>query len=386
MNIKRTYKELIVKELFKGHIITIYGARRTGKTTLSKEILSDFSSKKTRYVSCDEPDVINALTNKTSTELKAFIGNYDLVVIDEAQRVENIGLTLKLLVDNFPEIQIIATGSSSFDLANKINEPLTGRHIDFYIGPMSLLEMNTVHDKIELQRLLESNILYGMYPEIATSNDNKNKDKILNRIITDYLFKDLFTYNGIRNSKLLQDLTQMLALNIGNVISYDSLAKKLKTSRQTIENYINLLEKAFIVFRVTPFHTNKAKEIIKQHKIYFFDTGIRNALLGNFDPLSLRVDSGGLFENFVFAEFAKFEHPTFLDRPQFWRTTDKTEVDYIKASADSSKIHAIEIKLSENKSPKKPPLAFSNAYPNATFESINEKNVIEYFLKKKLLN
>ena len=382
MKITRKLEKNITNDLFKGKIITIYGARRIGKTTLSEEILTNFSNKKTKYLSCDEPDVIEYLTNKTSNELKSFIGNYELVIIDEAQRIENIGLTLKLLIDNYPEIQIIATGSSSFDLANKINEPLTGRHIDFHLGPISISEINSIYDQIELKRNLDSYILYGMYPEIITSNDNKEKEKTLNRIVVDYLFKDLFTYDRIRNSKLLQDLTQLLALNIGSTVSYDSLAKKLKTSRQTVENYINLLEKSFVIFRVTPFHTNKTKEITKQHKIYFFDTGIRNALLGNFDPLSLRVDAGALFENFVFAEFIKIDHPTFFNRPQFWRTTEKTEVDYIKADASAKNIHAIEIKNSKNKSPTKAPISFSNIYPQAKFESINKDNVIEYFVNK----
>ncbi|MCC6323909.1 ATP-binding protein [Candidatus Nomurabacteria bacterium] len=382
MNIPRTNKKLIQDELFKGRLVIIFGARRTGKTTLSKEILKNYPDIKSKYLSCDEPDVVHNLSNKTSTELRNYLGDNKLVVIDEAQRVENIGITLKLVVDNYPEIQIIATGSSSFELANKIIEPLTGRHVDFFMGPISLNEASFIYDNIELRRLSESFIIYGMYPEIVTCNDSKEKGIILKRIVNDYLFKDLFVYDGIHNTKLLQDLTRMLALNVGNTISYDYLAKKLDSSRATIIKYIDLLEKAFVIFKATPFYTNKAKEITKQSKIYFYDTGIRNALLNNFDPLELRTDSGAIFENFVFAEFAKLEHPSFLNNPQFWRTTDKSEVDYIKANADTTQIYALEIKISKTKSPTKAPLAFRNIYPDAKFESINKDNMIEYFTKK----
>ncbi len=379
--IKRKIEEEVVNSLFKGKIITIYGARRTGKTTLSKKILSLYPNKKTKYLSCDEPDVVSFLTNKTSVEIKNFINDSELVVIDEAQRIENIGLTLKLLVDNYPEIQIIATGSSSFELANRIREPLTGRHIDFYLGPIMTEELLSIEDKLTISRNLESYILYGMYPEIITSN-SEPKDKTLKRIAVDYLFKDLFIYDGIRNSKLLQDLAQTLALRVGSPISYDEIAKKLKASRQTIHRYVDLLEQSFVIFRAIPFHSNKTKEITKQHKIYFFDTGIRNALIGNFDPLQLRTDTGGLFENFIISEIVKTKHPEILKCPQFWRTKQGAEVDYIDVSPDAKNIHAIEIKLSKNKSPSSPPLSFRNEYPHAKFESINKDNVIDYFLNK----
>ncbi len=379
--IKRKIEEEIISSLFKGKIVTIYGARRTGKTTLSKKILSLFPDKKTKYLSCDEPDVISSLTNKTSTEIKNFFSDFELIVLDEAQRIENIGLTLKLINDNYKEIQIIATGSSSFELANKIREPLTGRHVDFYIGPIMLEELSTIEDKITISRNLESNIIYGMYPEIITNNNESNKD-VLKRIAVDYLFKDLFIYDGIRNSKLLQDLTQTLALRTGSLVSYDEIAKELKTSRQTINRYIDLLEQAFVIFRVIPFHTNKIKEITKQHKIYFYDTGIRNALIGNFDPLALRTDAGNLFENFVIAEIVKTKHPEILSHPHFWRTKQGAEVDYIETNPNIKDIYAVEIKLSKNKSPSLPPLSFRNEYPNAKFKSINKDNVIDYFLNK----
>jgi len=386
MKIKRTIEKEILNNLFKGKIITIYGARRTGKTTLSKEILTLFPNKKTKYLSCDEPDVISSLTNKTSIEIKNFIGNYDLVVLDEAQRIHNIGLTLKLLVDNYPDLQIIATGSSSFELANKVREPLTGRHIDFYLNPIMISELASIADPISISRNLESNIIFGMYPEIITNKDNQINKDILKRIAVDYLFKDLFIYDGIRNSKLLQDLAQLLALRIGGLISYDEIAKELKTSRQTINRYIDLLEQVFVLFRATPFHTNKTKEITKQHKIYFYDTGIRNALIGNFDPISLRTDKGVLFENFVIAEIAKINHPEILNHPQFWRTKQKAEVDYIRATPDIKNIYAVEIKFSKEKSPSSPPLSFKNEYPNAKFKSINKENIVDYFLNKKYLN
>ncbi len=249
--IKRTIQKIIEDNLFEGKIIIIYGARQVGKTTLVKEILKNHD-KKTLYINCDEPDFRNQLLNKTSTELKAFIGDNEIVVVDEAQRVENIGLTLKLIVDNYPEIQIIATGSSSFDLANKINEPLTGRKYEFHLQPFSLEEISKDLNRFEKNRLLERRIIYGLYPEII--NNPNEAEKRLKEITKSYLYKDLLQFLDIRNSDMLYLLLQAIALQIGNEVSYNELARTLKIDKKTVHRYILILEQAFIIYQLTQLH------------------------------------------------------------------------------------------------------------------------------------
>ena len=366
MPIKRSIQDTIENELFKGKIAIIYGARQVGKTTMVKEIQKKYAENSS-YFNCDEPDIREALTNKTSTEIKAFIGRKRLVIIDEAQRVENIGLTLKLIADNFKDIQIIATGSSSFDLSNKIAEPLTGRKNEYYLYPFSLEELRGVYSVLEMHRLLERRMIYGMYPEIT--RDGEDSEKKLKSLAFSYAYKDVLQYQHIKNPEVLEKLLKALALQIGCEVSYNELAGLVGVSKQTVENYVQLLEKAFIIFRLGPFSRNLRNELKKLRKIYFYDTGIRNALINNFNPFDLRTDVGNLWENFMISERIKYNNSRGLDANMyFWRTTQKQEIDYVEEKGNV--LSAFEFKWKKD-SFKKPKI-FLDAYPGSAIELVNK--------------
>ena len=366
MTIKRSIQDTIERGLFKGKIAIIYGARQVGKTTMVKEIQKKYAENSS-YFNCDEPDIRDALTNKTSTEIKAFIGRKRLVIIDEAQRVENIGLTLKLIADNFKDIQIIATGSSSFDLSNKIAEPLTGRKNEYYLYPFSLEELRGVYSVLEMHRLLERRMIYGMYPEIT--RDGEDSEKKLKSLAFSYAYKDVLQYQHIKNPEVLEKLLKALALQIGCEVSYNELAGLVGVSKQTVENYVQLLEKAFIIFRLGPFSRNLRNELKKLRKIYFYDTGIRNALINNFNPFDLRTDVGNLWENFMISERIKYNNSRGLDANMyFWRTTQKQEIDYVEEKGNV--LSAFEFKWKKD-SFKKPKI-FLDAYPGSAIELVNK--------------
>lgn len=370
MLIKRLILSRIKKKLFQGKAIIIYGPRRVGKTTLVKEIEKKYL-KETIYLNCDEPDVRAALIDKTSTELFQYLGNKKIVIIDEGQRIKNIGLTIKLLVDNYPQIQVIATGSSSFDLSNKIKEPLTGRTFEFFLSPFSILELN--QSKIEQKRLIEDFLIFGLYPEIINKN-NEEKKEILRAIYKNYLYKDIFEYQYLKNHYLIENLLSALALQIGSEVSYTELANLLKADQKTVAFYIRILELAFVIFRLPPLSKNLRSEISKSRKIYFWDLGIRNAIINNFNPLSLRQDVGGLWENFVIVE--KIKKNLILGKDPnyyFWRTWKKQEIDFIEEY--EGKFYAYEIKW--KKQAKKVPKIWRENYQNSSFEIINPENFLE---------
>jgi len=375
MYIKRIIQSSIKKSLFKGKVIIIYGARQVGKTTLVKEIMAD-SDKESIYLNCDEPDVRAALTNKSSTELKSFIGNAPLIVIDEAQRVLNIGLTLKLLIDNFPDSQIIATGSSSFELSNKIKEPLTGRKIEFCLYPLSIQELTQLYNEIEINRLLAERMVFGMYPGVIFAPDNK--EQILRELATSYSYKDVLAFQDMRKPEILEKLLQALALQIGNEVSYLELAQLLGVSKETVENYIDILEKAYIIFKVGPFSRNLRNELKRKRKIYFYDLGLRNALINNLNPLELRQDVGALWENFLVLERMKHNNNLAnFANIYFWRTMGGQELDYIEDIA--GQLFAYEFKWSKNKF--NAPKDFLKAYPDSTIKLINRDNYFDFLVK-----
>jgi len=367
----RLLESRIKSHLFKGKAVIIYGARRVGKTTLVKKIQSEYPE--SLYLNCDEPDVRLALTDKTSTELLNYIGNKKLVIIDEAQRVKNIGLTLKLLVDNAPYLQVVATGSSSFDLSNKISEPLTGRAFEFHLGPFSIQEAGS--DPLERQRLLETRLIFGLYPEIVINQNEK--EETLKTIYKNYLYKDALEYQGLRNPELIEKLLVALALQLGSEVSYTQLATLLGVDQKTISSYVRLLEQAFVIFRLLPLSRNLRQEISKSRKIYFCDTGIRNVVINNFNPLSLRNDTGPLWENFVIAERLKRneilgKHVNYY----FWRTWDQKEVDYVEE--EGGILSGWEIKWDGKN--KKPPKAWIETYKNSTYQIINKNNYFEFLV------
>ncbi|MCK5268535.1 MAG: ATP-binding protein, partial [Spirochaetes bacterium] len=285
--IKRSIQKHIEQVLFQQKAIIIYGARQVGKTTLIQQIAHNYG-KQYLYLNCDEPDVKDSLTKKSSTELKRFIGNYSLVLIDEAQRVENIGLTIKLLVDNYPNIQLLVTGSSSFELSNKIVEPLTGRKYEYHLYPFSYEELAGYFTQLELKRILPDLMIMGMYPDVVLNAAQSNT--ILDEITRSYLYKDILAFPDIRNSDALDKLLKALALQTGNEVSYNELASTCGIDKKTVSHYIQILEKAFIIYRINPFSRNLRNELKKNRKIYFIDNGIRNSLIRNLNPPDLRSD------------------------------------------------------------------------------------------------
>lgn len=366
--VKRKIQERVEEALFKGKVVIIYGARQVGKTTLAKEIQRKHFEKSI-YLNCDEPDIRAAFTDKTSTEIKSFLGDKKIVILDEAQRIKNIGVTLKLIVDSFPEIQVIATGSSSFDLSNQINEPLTGRKYEFFLYPFSLEELAQIYSPLEISRLLEQRIVLGMYPEIVLSG-REAEDK-LKSITKSYLYKDALQFQNIKHSEALEKLLQALALQIGNEVSYNELAQVAGIDKNTVVNYLRILEQAFIIFRLSPFSRNLRNELKKMRKIYFFDTGIRNAVINNLNLLNLRQDTGALWENFVISERVKHNQNNNAEKNiYFWRTREGKEIDYVEESG--GKLSAVEIKWTAEKF--REPKLFLKTYPGSELKLINRKN------------
>lgn len=379
MYVKRSIEITINQYLYQGKAIVIYGARQVGKTTLVKKILADQSAYESSFINCDEPDELKTLNEaETSTQLKDIIGNSKLVVIDEAQRVTNIGLKLKLMVDNFPQQQIVATGSSSFELANKISEPMTGRTWEFWLYPFSITELSSFWSDLEINRRLETLLLYGTYPQVVSSSSLDKKKALVYSISNNYLYKDILEFGKIKNFETIRKLLEALALQIGQEVSFTELGKLLDLSKDTIANYISLLEQSFIIFRLRPLSRNLRKELSKLRKIYFYDVGIRNALINNLNPLSLRNDVGVLWENFVVAEMKKREN--FIGQLKsyyFWRTWDQQEIDLIEESG--GRYWAYEIKWKKVK--KQPPKAWRDNYPASVWQAITSENFLN-LLKK----
>ncbi len=367
--IKREIQDSVESRLFKGKLIVIYGARQVGKTTLIKEIGRKFSDQEI-YLNCDEPDIRELLTNATSTKLKNIIGQKKLVLIDEAQRIKNIGITLKLFVDELKNVQVIATGSSSFELSNEINEPLTGRKFEYTLYPLSMRELSIEFGWLETNRLLEERILFGMYPDVVL-NPNEKKN-LLKELTRSYLFKDVLSYEGIRKPEVLEKILISLAAQIGSEVSYNELAGTVGIDKDTINKYLDILEKAFVIFRLHPFSRNVRTEISKMRKVYFYDTGVRNALISNFNSLVTRNDKGALWENFLISERLKMNSYLNNDaKTFFWRTSQQQEIDYIEEKENS--LIACEFSWNVNKK-KKIPLTFLKAYKTQESDIITTEN------------
>jgi uncharacterized protein len=372
--IREIFKQ-ISENIGKKPILILYGARQVGKTTLIKQILTLFSH--TLYLQGDDPKDALLLEHKSGKELSELVSGYDLVVIDEAQRVKDIGITLKLIADNVEEVRVIASGSSSFELANKLTEPLTGRNRKFYLYPLSIREVVGAHGKIEVSKMIDSYLTFGMYPGVVNATSREDKIMLIKELTRDYLFKDLFLFGDIRNSFAFEKLVKLIALRVGCEISYSELANEVGVSRNTIHTYVDLLEQAFIVFRLTPMYTNKTKEINKRHKIYFFDVGIRNAIIGNTDPIAIRSDKGAIFENFFIAEKIKQRAYTLRESEiHFWRNRQGSEIDFVELMHSGREILAYECKCKEKATV---PASFKISYPNAHFRSITIENIVDEF-------
>jgi uncharacterized protein len=377
MNYIREMEVELLKAVGKKPVIVLYGARQVGKTTLVKHLLGGF--KNPSYIQCDDPKQAELLTKRSVPELLEIVEGHDVVILDEAQRIPDIGTTLKLIADNASGVQIIATGSSSFELANKLSEPLTGRNRTLHLYPLSVGEIVHAYGLRETQLRIETYLTYGMYPQIVAAENIEEKKKLVSELAQDYLFRDLFMLGDIRNPFAFEKLVKVLALRVGSEISYADVAKEIGISRDTVFQYVTLLERAFIVFRLTPFYRNKEKEVTKSHKIFFFDNGIRNALIGNFDAPEIRPDKGALLENFFVSEKMKRrEYSSEEYEPHFWRTRAGAEIDFVESGAGSSGIRGTECKWKDGDT--KAPLPWRRDYPEAAFDIVTKDTVVKHLL------
>jgi hypothetical protein len=373
MQIPRLLLQIVESKIGEGKAIIIMGPRQAGKSTLLHE-LARTTDRKHIFLDCDEPDIRQILTNTTSTALKNLIGEATLVLIDEAQRVKNIGLTLKLFTDRIPGVQVVVTGSSSFELSNEINEPLTGRKFEYLMLPLATAEMIRHHGALDEKRLLPTRLIFGMYPEIVSKPGRAVE--LLKGLATSYLYKDIFTFYDVRKPEILEQLLRALALQVGSEVSYHELAQTLRTDQSTIQRYLDLLEKSFVVFRLPAFSRNLRNELTKTRKVFFYDNGIRNAILGNYSLLPSRTDAGALWENFLVGERLKWLQ-THRSHTQtyFWRTTEAREIDYLETF--DGQIHAYEFKwnpVSKVSFPK----PFLNAYPEAQTQIVHPENYLDF--------
>ena len=363
--INRYIEQQIIESLSEGFVTILYGARQVGKTTLANKILASYQNG--LYLNCDDPAVQSRLRNKSLAELSAIITNSDLVVIDEAQRLENIGITAKLIHDNMPSVKLLLTGSSSLDLANKIKEPLTGRSRELLLYPLRLKEV--ANNLIQADNSLKRILIYGGYPglwSLTEAEAARQAREIANR----YLYRDAFALGTIYDQNVIDNLLRLLAHQVGSEVSYSELASSLEVSKDTVMRYINLLEKAFIVFRLPQFRKNQRVQIGRLRKIYFFDLGMRNALIDNFKPIELRNDIGALWENFILVERLK-KHQSNQEyvRSYYWRSRDKQEIDLVEEYGD-------EVKAFECKWSKQPriPKGFATSYPEITVKGVTKDN------------
>ena len=373
--IERAITDGIKNRLFKGKAIILYGPRQSGKTTLIKHLIQSYSNE-TLWLNGDSPDVRALLENVTTSKWQSIIGQKKIIIIDEAQRIDNIGLVMKLITDELPNIQLIGTGSSAFELANRTNEPLTGRKFEFHLLPLSFSELCNHHGLLEEKRLLHRRLLFGEYPEII--NSPGEEQTLLSLLAGSYLYKDLLMLGSIKKPLVLDKLIRALALQIGSEVSVNELAKLVGVDNKTVAKYIDLLEKSYVVFSLPAFSRNARVEIRKSRKIYFYDLGIRNAVLGNFIPVESRTDVGALWENYLILERIKQQcNVPFPPRHYFWRNVDQREVDYLEEAIEE--LSAWEFKWN-TKTKVKIPLAFRRAYPNAKTAVVTPANYDDFLL------
>lgn len=368
--ITRLLQTVLEKRLFKGKAILLFGARQTGKSTLAEAVLANQHQDRI-LLNGDDADVREALTNTTASRIKSIIGKNKLVIIDEAQRIENIGLALKLITDQLKDVQVVATGSSSFELSSRVNEPLTGRKFEFQLFPLSFEEMVNHHGLLEEKRLIEHRMIFGYYPEIVT-HPGEEKER-LSLLASSYLYKDLLMLEQIKKPALLEKLVYALALQVGSEVNFTELGQLIGSDRKTVEKYIDLLEKAFVVFQLPAFARNGRNEIKKGKKVYFYDCGIRNAVMNNFKPLSTRTDVGALWENFIIVE--RIKHLRYAGKEvkhYFWRTTQQQEIDLIEEQ--DGVLTAFEFKWNQN-AKAKIPQTFKENYPEAILRVVSPNRI-----------
>ena len=323
---KRTLKNSLENKINKGKAIILIGPRQVGKTTLIKAVID---TKKHLFLDGDDSTVRNLLNSPNTEQIKSIVGSNKLIFIDEAQRIEGIGLTLKIITDQFKDIQLLVSGSSSFDLSSALNEPLTGRKWEYELFPISWEEFEDKHNYLVAEQQLENRLLYGFYPDVL--NNPGEEKELLKQLVNSYLYRDILAYSNIRKPEVLERLVQALALQIGNEVNYNELAQTVGIDKNTVSNYIDILEKGYVIFKLNSFSRNLRNEIKKNRKIYFYDNGVRNMVLGNFSPLELRQDTGALWENFLISERRKQNtYKNTTAKMYFWRTKQQQEVDLVE--------------------------------------------------------
>jgi len=374
MQIPRIYQNLD-NYLKNGKVLVIYGPRRVGKSTLLKQYLSTYPSKYL-LVTGDDLSIQEILGSQNPQKISQLVEGINLFVIDEAQRVPQIGLGLKILVDHNPNLFVIATGSSSFDLQNKVGEPLTGRKQTLCLYPIAQTELQSLYSPYELKQQLEKRLIYGSYPEIITATTDEERTRVLTEIVNSYLLKDVLELEKVKGAKVLVDLLRLLAFQVGNEVSHAELGVSLGLDKNTISRYLDLFEKAFILYNLRGFSRNLRKEITKKSKYYFYDNGIRNTLVANFNNLSLRDDVGKLWENFLVIERLKKQtYSSIISNNYFWRTWDQKEIDFIEER--NGQLYGFEFKWSINNKVTQP-VDFKKNYPGSKYLVINSDNYLEY--------
>ena len=371
--VPRLIYQSLQEELYAGKALLVLGPRQAGKTTLLRVLVAE-QPNPSIWLNCDEPDIRKILQEPTSSLLRNLVGNATLVIIDEAQRVRNIGLTLKLITDQLPSVQLIATGSSSLELANEINEPLTGRKIEYLLLPFSSEELIQHHGLLEEKRLLSQRLVYGLYPDVVIHPGKERRT--LQNLSSSYLYKDIFRFQDVRKPEVLETLLEALALQICSEVFYHELAQTVGIDSATVRRYIDLLEKNFVVFRLRSFSRNLRNELKKSRKIYFYDNGVRNAIINNFQSLDLRTDQGALWENFLVSERQKYLHfhEIYANR-YFWRTKQQQEIDYLEER--DGRLYAYEFKWKDRQKTSFPK-TFQNTYPDSFTQVVTPENYTDW--------
>lgn len=373
--IPRAYDDLS-KYLKKGKVLVIFGPRQVGKTTLLKNFLSK-TQLKYRFDNGEDFRISELFSSKDPDKISEYAKGYELIVIDEAQKIPDAGSGLKMLIDNNPDLMVIATGSSSFELAGTVGEPLTGRKRTLTMFPIAQIELSGILNRYDLKEKLEEFLIFGSYPEVLTAESKEEKSRIVTELAHSYLLKDIIAFDRIRNSRVIFDLLRMLAFQTGSEVSLSEIAKNIGIDAKTVNRYIDILEKSFVIFRLTGFSRNLRKEIVKKNKYYFYDTGIRNALISNFNPLNIRNDTGELWENFQFIERLKRNsYKNVLFNCYFWRTWNQQEIDLVEEREGN--LFGYEFKYGK-KTPKAPELWTKN-YSDASFEIVNINNYLDFIL------
>lgn len=374
MNINRVIEKTLIERLIPNKVNLIFGTRRVGKTFLLKKIIAN-QSFKTLFLQGEDADTQQLLAQKSIANYERILQNIELLVIDEAQAILEIGKILKLIVDNIEGIRVIVTGSSAFDLANLSGEPLTGRAFFHELYPIAQQELMAQENALQTIQNLEERLIFGGYPELWNLPFSVSKAEYLKDLLNTYLLKDIIAFEGIKNSSKIKDLLRLIALQIGKEVSLDELAKQLQMSRNTVEKYLDLCTKVFILKKIEAFSGNLRKEITKSSRWYFWDLGVRNALINDFRPLALRTDKGELWENYLISERLKFlKYNKILAETYFWRTYDQQEIDWLEH--ENGQMRAYEFKWKESKA--KIPKAFATTYPEATFSVINQENYLAF--------